>query len=70
MKTLPIEVGSLSRRVPPRQRSAFRNDDEYLFRNPANAERLRRAHADAVAGRGGVVMTLDEIRALAGLGPE
>lgn len=68
LKTLPMELGSLSRRVSPRHRIASRNDDEYLFSNPVNAERLRRAHADAVAGRNMIPFTVEQLRREFGLG--
>lgn len=35
-----------------RSRGLFRNDDEHLFRSPANAARLVRAYNDSVAGKG------------------
>lgn len=54
------ELGSLTRGV--RRRSAGRAD--------AVADRLRAAHADAVAGRNGTPVTREELWALAGLEPQ
>lgn len=45
--------GALAKRaLHPRPRALSRDDDEYLFRSPANAERLMRAYNDSLAGRG------------------
>jgi hypothetical protein len=55
--------GALAKRAfQPRPRTPSRNDDEHLFRSPANAERLLRAYNDSVAGRNMTRMTLEELR--------
>jgi hypothetical protein len=53
--------GSLVRHGLRRSRTS-RDDDEYLFRSPANAERLIRAYNDSVAGRG-ERFTMGQLRA-------
>jgi hypothetical protein len=63
------QLGSLSRDgVPPRPRGTSRNDDEYLFNSPANAERLLRAIENSRAERGYLTFTIDELRRELGLG--
>ncbi|HST61800.1 MAG TPA: hypothetical protein VLK84_24080 [Longimicrobium sp.] len=60
--------GAFARRAfHPRPRAVFRNDDEYLFRSPVNAERLMRAYNDSLAGKG-QRFTLEELRREFGLG--
>lgn len=55
--------GALAKRaVLPRPRTPTRNDAEYLFRSPANAERLMRAYNDSLAGRNMTRMTIEELR--------
>lgn len=49
----------------PRWRS--RNNDEHLFRSPANAERLMRAYNASVAGKG-QPFTVPQLRETFGLG--
>jgi hypothetical protein len=67
MPTLSLKRGSLVwRSFGLRVRLPSRNDHIYLFSSPANAGRLMEAYEDALAGRGRV-MTLDELRAEAGL---
>jgi hypothetical protein len=51
------------------RRLRSRNDSEYLFSNPVNAERLNRAIDDVVSGRT-VEMTMDELYARSGRGGE
>lgn len=60
-----LRYGALAKRIlQSRPRTPSRNDDEYLFSNPANAERLMRAYNDSLAGRNMTRMTLDELWAL------
>lgn len=60
--------GALAWRIlHPRQRPLSRNDDEYLFRSPANAERLIRAYNDSLAGKG-QPFTVQQLREEFGLG--
>ena len=60
--------GAFARRAfLPRPRALFRNDDEYLFRSPANAERLMRAYNDSLAGKG-ERFTIEQLRTELGLG--
>lgn len=54
-----LERGSL----PPRLRSS-RNDAEYLFSDPVNAARLRRAIDDSRAGRNMIPVTIEDLEAL------
>jgi hypothetical protein len=61
-------LGALARRfLRMRSRKPFRNDDTYLFRSPANAERLMRAYDDSVAGKG-QPFTVQQLREEFGLG--
>jgi hypothetical protein len=54
--------GALAKRaVHPRPRALSRNDDDYLFRSPANAERLMRAYNDSLAGKG-QRFTIEQLR--------
>jgi hypothetical protein len=46
-------------------RSPSRNDDEYLFSSPANAERLMRAYNDALAGRNMTSVSMEGFEAFA-----
>jgi hypothetical protein len=56
--------GALAKRAfHPRSRTPSRNDDEYLFRSPANAARLMRAYNDSLAGRNMTRTTLEDFRA-------
>lgn len=59
--------GTLDRRPIRRPRSIYRNDDEYLFRSPANAERLLAAYADSLAGKG-QPFTVQQLRNELGIG--
>lgn len=62
------QYGSLTRRDDlPRARTLSRNDDEYLFSSPANAERLQRAIENSRAERGYLTFTIDELRRELGL---
>lgn len=55
--------GALAKRAfQSRPRTPTRNDDEYLFRSPANAERLLRAYNDSLSGRNMTRMTLQEFQ--------
>jgi hypothetical protein len=55
--------GAFAKRAfQPRPRTPSRNDDEHLFRSPANAERLIRAYNDSLSGRNMTRMTLEEFR--------
>lgn len=68
MPTNAHRYGSLAQRsFRPRLRTASRNDDEYLFRSPVNAERLQRAIDNSRAGRGYLTFTIDELRRELGL---
>jgi hypothetical protein len=61
-------LGALSRRFfDARLRTFSRNDEEYLFRSPANAERLMRAYNDSLAGKG-EPFTIEQLREEFGLG--
>lgn len=67
MLTLSMKRDALARRpFGLRVRPPSRNDHIHLFSSPENARRLMEAYEDALAGRGRV-MTLDELRAEAGL---
>ena len=68
MPATSLRRGALARlALEPRARVLSRNDDEYLFRSPANAERLIRAYNDSLAGRG-QRFTLEQLRDELGLG--
>ena len=60
-----LRYGALAKRIfRSRPRTPSRNDDEYLFGNPVNAARLRRATEDSRAGRNMVRMTIEALEAL------
>lgn len=61
-----VLYGVLARRVLlPRLRPSSRNDEEYLFSSPENAERLMRVYNDAVAGRNMTRMSIEDFEAIA-----
>ena len=65
MTTHTNRYGALAKRAfQPRLRTPGRNDDEYLFRSPANAERLLEALEDSRAGRNMIPLSIEELEAL------
>lgn len=57
-----IHMGVFGRReMPHRLRAPSRNDHEYLFSNPVNAERLRRAFENSRVGRNMIPFTMEEL---------
>lgn len=57
--------GALTRlALPLRRRTPARNDHEYLFSNPVNAARLRRAIDDSRAGLNLTRTSIEELEAL------
>lgn len=60
--------GALAKReFQPRRRTPSRNDHEYLFSNPVNAARLRKAIENSQVGRNLIPFTMEGLRKELGL---